>query len=603
MKEKLRHDLESDLHSDFPNDTLEVTRDKAADRWREACKEDFELFTADVLGFTNADHQKDWCGILGNHENKQIVVAAPRGHSKTTEFSINYPLWEIARNRNVRILLVSAADSQSKSFLREIKGRIERDNAYIDFAGQLQPKKPEKWSDQEIIVDRDRTDLKDPTITTVSVEGTILSKRADIIICDDLLNFENSRTPEARQKIWDWFMLTLLPVLEPKTGRIVVAGTVWQVGDLMMTLLSDPTFDYRKRYQAIIEEPATGSPEEKLWQEWCDLYTAEEEGNKQRAAAFLEEHREQMYANVKVLWPERVGYEELYILRYKDAYAFARAYQNDPASRPSQKIKREWIERALQRGVKLKLQNEPHLKQEYIALTTEGLDLAISQETAADDTCLLTLDKIQYDWEGNKKGAYIIRQIERGKKTPGETRALVTTSFYAMKPHGIRVETVQYQEAMERDLNDSGITIRGHRTGSEKWDSAVGVNSIGLLLEHDMLILPSDPHDARTKDLIGKLVAGMIQFPEGHTDDSLMALWFAVLEMMELTGTQYVMPRVTPDTNEPKPAAPTGTTERAVQEKQADTDLIKLQEGRREYWQREQMRTMDAGAKRAFMRR
>ena len=109
---------------------------------------------------------------------------------------------------------------------------------------------------------------KDPTISTTSVEGTILSKRADIIICDDLLNFENTRTPEQRQKIKDWFNLVLLPVLEPKTGRLIVVGTIWQVGDLMEDLLKDPTFDFRKRYQAIIKEPEHGTAQEKLWQEW-----------------------------------------------------------------------------------------------------------------------------------------------------------------------------------------------------------------------------------------------------------------------------------------------------------------------------------------------
>jgi hypothetical protein len=557
-----------------------------------------------VLHFDNAPHQKEWCDILGNEKNRQICVAAPRGHSKTTVFSVNYPLWEIARNPDIRILLVSAADTQSQSFLREIKGRIERDQEYVDFAGALKPERPEKWTDKEIILKREKKNVKDPTISTVSVEGTILSKRADLIICDDLLNFENSRTPEARQKIWDWFMLTLLPVLEPKTGRLVVAGTVWQVGDLMMALLADPTFDYRRRYQAILEEPGEDTPVRRLWQAWCDLYTEEVEGNKENARAFLEEHREEMAEGITVLWPERVGYEELYILRYKDPYAFARAYQNDPASRPSQKIKREWIERALARGVKMRLQDAPHLDPDYIALTTYGLDLAISQETSADDTCGLVLDKLHYEWEGNKRGAYVVRNIKRGKMTPGETKALVTTDFYAIRPHGIRVETVGYQEAMERDLSDSSIPVKGHRTGSEKWDSAVGVNSIGLLLEKDMLVLPSDPHDARTKELIGKLVAEMIAFPEGHTGDSLMALWFAVLEMMEITGTQYVMPKAgtAPGAVTTQPA-PQGTPERAVQERAADADLIAQQELMRDraaVWKEEERQIMNARFRTSF---
>lgn len=575
-------------------------REVATREWIDVCKGDFNIFTEDVLGFDNAPHQTEWCKTLGNEIFRKLIVAAPRGHSKTTVFSVNYPLWRIAQNPNIRILLVSAADTQSQSFLREIKGRIERDQTYVDFAGQLKPAQPEKWTDKEIILKRSRTDLKDPTISTVSVEGTILSKRADEIICDDLLNFENTRTPEQRQKIWDWFNLVLLPVLEPG-GRLIVAGTIWQVDDLMEALLRDPTFDYRKKYQAILEE----SKHPELWQEWCNLLLEERDDRKQRAMEFLNANRDLMYEGVKVLWPERRPYEDLYMLRYSDPYAFARAYQNDPASRPSQKIKREWIDRALERGRALKLQDGPYT--EYLDLTTEGLDLAISQDSMSDDTCKLTLDKLQYDWQGKKKGSYIVRQIKRGKMTPGETRSLVATDFYAIRAHGIRVESVQYQEALVRDLNDTGIPVHGHRTGSEKWDSAVGVNSIALLLEHDMLTLPSDPHDARTKELIGKLVAEMLAFPEGHTGDSLMALWFAVLEMTELTGTRYTIPRATAEVvqTETPPMAPQHTPQRQEQEKQVDQQVIaqqELQRGRQAYWKNEERRVMNASAKRAFRR-
>lgn len=566
----------------------------------------FAFFTEEVLGFNNAGHQNEWCNVLGNKKRyRRIVDAAPRNHSKSTEFSVNYPLWEIADDPNVRILLVSGVDSQSQSFLREIKGRIERDQSYVDFAGQLKPQTPEKWTDKEIILKRTRTDIKDPTISTSSVEGTILAKRADIIICDDLLNFENTRTPEQRQKIKDWFNLVLLPVLEPKTGRLIVVGTIWQVGDLMEDLLKDPTFDFRKRYQAIIKEPEHSSQQEKLWQEWCNLYVEDREDNRERAEVFRNEHRAEMDADIQVLWPERFSYDELYMLRYSDPYAFARAYMNDPASRPSQLIKREWIEAALKKGANLKLQDAPFV--DYTELTTEGVDLAISQETASDDTAKVTLDKLKYDWNGLKAGSFVLRQIKRGKMTGGETKTMITTDFYAIRPHGIRVESVAYQEYLVRELNDNGIPVRGHRTGSEKWDSSVGVNTIGTLLEHGLLAIPSDSRDARTKDLIGKLVAEMLAFPEGHTGDSLMALWFSYLEMVEIMGTGYLMPKAGIELMDVQNLpAPENTPERKAQEREADLKIIDatdVQRARALYWKEEERKLMSGSARAAFRRR
>ena len=608
-QQKLRNFLrEQQNDSSLTTEEKGVYLDTADKLWKKLVRNlGFGFFTEEVLGFNNAGHQWEWTSILGNKKRyHRIVDAAPRNHSKSTEFSVNYPLWEIADDSNVRILLVSGVDSQSQSFLREIKGRIERDQSYVDFAGQLKPAVPEKWTDKEIILKRTRTDIKDPTISTTSVEGTILSKRADIIICDDLLNFENTRTPEQRQKIKDWFNLVLLPVLEPKTGRLIVVGTIWQVGDLMEDLLKDPTFDFKKRYQAIIKEPDRGSEQEKLWQQWCDLYVEERDDNRERAELFRNEHRADMDRNIEVLWPERFSYDELYMLRYSDPYAFARAYQNDPASRPSQLIKREWIEAALKRGANLKLQDAPFM--EYTELTTEGVDLAISQENLSDDTAKVTLDKLKFDWNGLTAGSYVLRQIKRGKMTGGETKEMIATDFYAIRPNGIRVESVAYQEYLVRELNDGGIPVRGHRTGSEKWDSSVGVNTIGTLLEHGQLAIPSDPHDARTKDLVGKLVAEMLAFPEGHTGDSLMALWFAYLEMVEITGTRITIPSMSTaqvELNKPLPA-PQNTPERKEQEKTADQELTAqadLQRSRAAYWKDEERRLMNARAKQTLGRK
>jgi hypothetical protein len=560
--------------------------------WREKCNSDFDFFSEEILGFTNADHQREWCDTLGNFSYRKLVVAAPRGHSKTTVFSINYPLWRIAQDPNVRILLVSNADTQSQSFLREIKGRIERDQMYVDFAGQLKPQNPEKWNDKEIILKRSRTDLKDPTISTVSVEGTILSKRADEIICDDLLNFENTRTPEQRQKIHDWMALVLLPVLEPG-GRLIVAGTIWQVDDLMEELLKDPTFDYRKKYKAIIKEP--DHPE--LWQEWCDFLNEERDDRKIRAQIFRDEHREEMDEGIEVLWPARRSYEDLYMIRYSDPFAFARAYQNDPASRPNQKIKEAWISEALQKGASLKLQDLPH--SEYVDISTMGLDLAISQAKTADDTCLLTLDMLRFDWGEFKAGTFIVRQIKRGKFTPKETRDLVTVDYYTQQPTGIRVETVAYQEAMQRDLEDRHIPIRGHRTGSEKHDSEVGVNSIAILLEQGKLILPSDPHDARTRDLVGKLAFEMRSWPEEHTGDSLMALWFAYLEMRDILGSRYIIPA--PATPIEKAAIPAPVTPEQLQQEnqKADLEAVKMGDQQRSYWSPQMIAAAESSRKRA----
>jgi hypothetical protein len=42
--------------------------------------------------------------------------------------------------------------------------------------------------------------------------------------------------------------------------------------------------------------------------------------------------------------------------------------------------------------------------------------------------------------------------------------------------------------------------------------------------------------------LCSQLVNEMRAFPDGHTGDSLMALWFAFGELRDLTGSKYTIP-------------------------------------------------------------
>jgi hypothetical protein len=488
---------------------------------REACLKSTALMSEIILGFKNPPHIKEWYDILDNKAYKKIVIAAPRSSAKSTCVSVNFPLNEIVRNCNIRILIVSNTLDQAQLFLREIKGRIERDPKYREYAGDLVPRYPEKWTDREIIINRTNLELKDATISTVGMGGSILTRRADLIICDDILNPENTRTPEQRTKVKTWFYEVLMPVLEPG-GRLIFIGTIWHPNDLLSELLEDPSYDFRKKYKAIISD----SKRKDLWDKWVELMAKD----KREAKKFLEEHRKEMYEGVKVLWEERLPYELLYLLRKENYVAFQKMYQNEIVSGEESKFKEEWIEKAKEMGKNYRLVRHPP-PDLNLKMITQGVDLAISQKSLADDTVVLTLGKLPDD-------RFIILNIERGKFTPAETRSIIREQFEAFKPIQIRVENVAYQEAMRRDLADMSLPVKGYKTGSEKFDEFVGIDSIAVLMENERLILPYDKTDPRTIFLIDQLCDEMRQFPSGHTGDSLMALWFAYTAMRDISKGQ-----------------------------------------------------------------
>lgn len=524
--------------------------------WADQISKKYRLFFTKIIGLKNAPFQDELDDILSNPVFKKIAIAFSRDHGKTTHISVGYPLWEIGKNHNLRILLVSATSSITQTFMTEIMGHIEKNIKYQAWTQLIDPthkgvrpqfkgnrKANEKWSGSSIIIDREDLNLKDPTINAVGLFGSILSKRADIIIVDDLVNQVNSMTEEQRLKVIDWFYTTILPVLVPG-GRIVYLGNTWHQDDLVARLLKDPQFDYRKVRPAILHE--SNHPE--LWQQWCSIILDESIEvimRKQKAEAFYQEHKDQMEEGVEVLWPERWSYKELYLKRLSNSYAFERMYQCNPANRPNQRIKDEWIEEALRKGAKLRL-GRVHSKDYTITIACSGLDLAISEEASSDDTALITLDKVQFgnEKEGIKAGDFVIRNIQRGKFSPNEVRTTLKDHLDNDEVKGCRVETVGYQDAIRRDMVDLGYAgkITGYHTGGEKNDPDVGVNSLAILLELGRLIMPSDASDPNTAKLISQLANEMRSYPDGHTGDSLMALWFAYSEIRDRTSNSLVIP-------------------------------------------------------------
>ncbi|MGC9602497.1 MAG: hypothetical protein ABSE76_02030 [Minisyncoccia bacterium] len=546
--------------------------------------DNFRMFIAEIIGLDNAPFHNELDDTLSNQLNRKLAIALPRGFGKSTHLSVAYALWEIARNHNVRILLVSSTADVTRMFMREITGHIERNTKYRLWGQTIDPtkkgvtpklkmrqKREERWGTDSIVIERDDYRLKDATIVATGLFGPLISKRADIIICDDIVNQENSATEEQRKKIKDWVYTTLMPILVPG-GRFIYMGNVWHMDDLMNNLLKDPQFDVRRRTAAILHE----ATRQDLWEQWANIHLDESlppEEKRSRSNAFYAEHKVEMEKGVEVLWPERFPYADLYLRRIANPYSFARMFQCDPSSRPNQKFSEADIEKALHKGRDLTLQDA--LRTEYeTECTASGLDLAISLKDSSDDTVLLSIDRIKYDGGEFKRGDLVLRNIVRGKFAPKETIDIVLKHDAAVEPVGIRVESVAFQESLVLDLGDYNIPVRGYKTGAEKHDPDIGVNSLAIALAQGKFILPYNTKDARTLRLVTQLVNEMRAFPDGHSGDSLMALWFAYSEMREYTRTKFVVPS---GTYTPPPEGP-------MNEHEADLEIIGKQEVPRSGW-------------------
>ena len=380
------------------------------------------------------------------------------------------------------------------------------------------PKYPEMWTNRAIIVDRSNLKLKDPTITCVGSGGSILSKRADLIIGDDILDEENTKTPEQRKKMFDWFQNVLVPVLEPD-GMMIIDGTVWHPEDLYHTLFDDPTYDIRIKYKAIIKEANRMD----LWDKYNEI-KAEESADK--AYNFFEDNKQLMIAGSKVLWEDRWPYEKLKMRQSSmGRVAFSRNYQNEVLSEEDQMIKEEWFERAKARGDEFKLQDAVIGHQFLIVV--QGIDPATGAKTTAQSgwSVIVTIGV------DRNNGMRRLLNIQRGQWKSGELRAQIRRQCEAFQPKLIKVESNAFQITLVQDFKEESSSvadlIRGSVTGSEKWSEEIGLGSVALLFENDKIILPNDKSDPRTIRLVEQFIDELRTMQVGHTGDIVMAFWLA----------------------------------------------------------------------------
>jgi len=268
--------------------------------------------------------------------NDKTLVLAPRGIGKSISLTVVRSLFEVVKNPDIRILIVSNTQLQAEIFLREIKQHIEANDKFIDVFGDLVGA---KWDSKEINVKTRKTFAKESTISCCGVGGAIIGRHYDLIIADDLVDEENSRTDLQRERFKVWFYKSLEPTLEPD-GRMFVHGTRYYPSDFYGHLAKvDDSFISRV---------------------WPAI-------NK----------------NGESLWPEKMTLE--WLLSKKKAMGtaiFNTQYQNDTTAMEGKIFKYEYIKF---------YDSLPDKIAVY-----QGVDLAVKKEENHDFFCIATIGKDEY---------------------------------------------------------------------------------------------------------------------------------------------------------------------------------------------------------------
>lgn len=265
------------------------------------------------------------------------VVAAPRGHAKSTNFTFKDSLHAVLYAYKHYILILSDSSDQAEGFLDDIKTELE-DNANIimDFGSM---KGDKAWRTGVILT---KTDIKAEAIGSgKKVRGRRHRNwRPDLIVLDDIENDENVNTPEQRQKLKNWFNKVVSKAGDTYTD-IMYIGTILHYDSLLSSVLQNPRYK-TKKYRAVISEASNS----KLWDEWEGIYTnLFNEAHEEDARAFYEAHEEEMLFGAEVLWEEKLSYYDLMEIKVSEGTAsFNSELQNDPVDPESATFNPEWFD-------------------------------------------------------------------------------------------------------------------------------------------------------------------------------------------------------------------------------------------------------------------
>ncbi len=421
----------------------------------------------------------EWHRMLDEHD--RVVIFAPIGHGKSNQITRWRLLYEIGRNPNIRIGVISVSKSGVPSkFLSAIRQDIETNKwLRVIFPNLRRQRTGQKmWNEKGLIVERSLS-LPDPTIQMFGLYGKILGSRLDLIVIDDISNLENTLTENSREKMWEWVsgeVLSRLPT--DNTGKVWVVGHVWHQEDVMHRMSRIP--GYKTAKYSAFQTSDDGTEEVPLIPEMWTI-----DGLKRRELE-LGRLAPNMLRNIIPAFDEA---------------------RIRPAS----------IEKCLTRGRGIGMMQQWNPAD---SPTFTGVDLSVATSDRGDLACLFTITILP---DGSRR----ILDVRSGRWT-GPKILDELLDIHRRFGSIIMVETNAAQDYLVQFAGQlSTLPLRRHTTGMNKHSIAFGIESLGTEMDQARWVIPCDSNLVPAEEVAKWIRECQSYIPSEHTGDRLMASWIA----------------------------------------------------------------------------
>jgi predicted phage terminase large subunit-like protein len=172
----------------------------------------------------------------------RALVELPRDHGKSVQVCIRL-LWELGRNPGLRIRVVCASEALAVERGRFIRDAIRNNRRLRLVFPHLRPGIP--WEAVRFTVRRPGQ-VMGPSVASVGVGAATTGARADLLVCDDIVDVRSFHSRADRERVAAYFHENLVNLLEPD-GRLWCLFTPWHTDDLNARLKRNPAFALFRR--------------------------------------------------------------------------------------------------------------------------------------------------------------------------------------------------------------------------------------------------------------------------------------------------------------------------------------------------------------------
>lgn len=191
----------------------------------------------DGLPITPAAHHQLWLELICDRRIEKLLVIAPPESAKTTWLLSAFTGVYLGFWPEDNIIIAGSAGDVARRRGLALRTMVESERWRETFPGVL-PARGMTWEQREWSLAPDGSPKPGrihPTVSAYGTGGSVTGSRADLLVVDDILDFDNTRTEHQRKLVWEWVHNTLLRRV--KSGGLVRAiGTAWTHDDVYARL-------------------------------------------------------------------------------------------------------------------------------------------------------------------------------------------------------------------------------------------------------------------------------------------------------------------------------------------------------------------------------